>query len=103
MSMPEQSGDSFDFCVLFRVYFTGKGALTGLAVVLLRHRQTRNFFQLVPQRFLFRSIACDTLFQTFDLLNELISLFCIDAHRKITTFHFFVLSRQSRVAEAHLL
>ena len=26
MSMPEQSGDSFDFCVLFRVYFTGKGA-----------------------------------------------------------------------------
>ena len=27
MSMPEQSGDSFDFCVLFRVYFTGKGAL----------------------------------------------------------------------------
>ena len=24
--MPEQSGDSFDFCVLFRVYFTGKGA-----------------------------------------------------------------------------
>ena len=25
--MPEQSGDSFDFCVLFRVYFTGKGAL----------------------------------------------------------------------------
>ena len=25
MSMPEQSGDSFDFCVLFRVYFTGKG------------------------------------------------------------------------------
>ena len=28
MSMPEQSGDSFDFCVLFRVYFTGKGAMT---------------------------------------------------------------------------
>ena len=28
MSMPEQSGDSFDFCVLFRVYFTGKGALS---------------------------------------------------------------------------
>ena len=27
MSMPEQSGDSFDFCVLFRVYFTGKGAI----------------------------------------------------------------------------
>ena len=27
MSMPEQSGDSFDFCVLFRVYFTGKGAV----------------------------------------------------------------------------
>ena len=26
MSMPEQSGDSFDFCVLFRVYFIGKGA-----------------------------------------------------------------------------
>ena len=26
MSIPEQSGDSFDFCVLFRVYFTGKGA-----------------------------------------------------------------------------
>ena len=26
MSMPEQSGDSFDFCVLFRVYFTGEGA-----------------------------------------------------------------------------
>ena len=25
MSIPEQSGDSFDFCVLFRVYFTGKG------------------------------------------------------------------------------
>ena len=24
--MPEQSGDSFDFYVLFRVYFTGKGA-----------------------------------------------------------------------------
>ena len=24
--MPEQSGDSFDFCVLFRVYFIGKGA-----------------------------------------------------------------------------
>ncbi len=28
MSIPEQSGDSFDFCVLFRVYFTGKGALS---------------------------------------------------------------------------
>jgi len=28
MSIPEQSGDSFDFCVLFRVYFTGKGAIT---------------------------------------------------------------------------
>ena len=27
MSIPEQSGDSFDFCVLFRVYFTGKGAI----------------------------------------------------------------------------
>ena len=27
MSIPEQFGDSFDFCVLFRVYFTGKGAL----------------------------------------------------------------------------
>ena len=27
MSIPEQSGDSFDFCVLFCVYFTGKGAL----------------------------------------------------------------------------
>ena len=27
MSIPEQSGDSFDFCVLFRVYFTGKGAV----------------------------------------------------------------------------
>ena len=27
MSMPEQFGDSFDFCVLFRVYFTGKGAI----------------------------------------------------------------------------
>ena len=26
MSIPEQSGDSFDFCVLFRVYFTEKGA-----------------------------------------------------------------------------
>ena len=26
MSIPEQSGDSFDFCVLFRVYFIGKGA-----------------------------------------------------------------------------
>ena len=26
MSILEQSGDSFDFCVLFRVYFTGKGA-----------------------------------------------------------------------------
>ena len=26
MSIPEQSGDSFDFCVLFRAYFTGKGA-----------------------------------------------------------------------------
>ncbi len=26
--MPEQSGDSFDFCVLFRVYFIGKGAVT---------------------------------------------------------------------------
>ena len=26
MSIPEQFGDSFDFCVLFRVYFTGKGA-----------------------------------------------------------------------------
>ena len=31
MSMPEQSGDSFDFCVLFRVYFTGKGAHPELA------------------------------------------------------------------------
>ena len=28
MTMPEQSGDSFDFCVLFRVYFTGKGAVS---------------------------------------------------------------------------
>ena len=27
MSILEQSGDSFDFCVLFRVYFTGKGTL----------------------------------------------------------------------------
>ena len=27
MSIPEQSGDSFDFCVLFRVYFIGKGAV----------------------------------------------------------------------------
>ena len=27
MSIPEQSGDSFDFCVLFRVYFIGKGAI----------------------------------------------------------------------------
>ena len=26
-SMPEQSGDSFDFCVLFCVYFIGKGAV----------------------------------------------------------------------------
>ena len=26
--MPEQSGDSFDFCVLFRVYFIGKGAVS---------------------------------------------------------------------------
>ena len=25
--MLEQSGDSFDFCVLFRVYFTGKGTI----------------------------------------------------------------------------
>ena len=31
MSMPEQSGDSFDFCVLFRVYFTGKGAPPGMS------------------------------------------------------------------------
>ena len=30
MSIPEQSGDSFDFCVLFRVYFTGKGATSNL-------------------------------------------------------------------------
>ena len=27
MSIPEQSGDSFDFCVLFCVYFIGKGAV----------------------------------------------------------------------------
>ena len=26
MSIPEQSGDSIDFCVLFRVNFTGNGA-----------------------------------------------------------------------------
>ncbi len=31
MSIPEQSGDSFDFCVLFRVYFTGKGARAEIA------------------------------------------------------------------------
>ena len=34
MSMPEQSGDSFDFCVLFRVYFTGKGAPLFLALAI---------------------------------------------------------------------
>ena len=28
--MPEQSGDSFDFCVLFRVYFIGKGAVVDI-------------------------------------------------------------------------
>ena len=33
MSIPEQSGDSFDFCVLFRVYFTGKGAESSLQTV----------------------------------------------------------------------
>ena len=33
---PEQSGDSFDFCMLFRVYFTGKGALCTLAWCSLR-------------------------------------------------------------------
>ena len=27
MSILEQSGDLFDFCVLFRVHFTGKGTL----------------------------------------------------------------------------
>ena len=35
MSIPEQSGDSFDFCVLFRVYFTGKGALQVLLPIQL--------------------------------------------------------------------
>ena len=35
MSIPEQSGDSFDFCVLFRVYFTGKGA--GYDCTILKH------------------------------------------------------------------
>ncbi|MED9918225.1 MAG: hypothetical protein UFB05_05695, partial [[Eubacterium] siraeum] len=43
MSMPEQSGDSFDFCVLFRVYFTGKGAIILIIVIndLFRQNNTK--------------------------------------------------------------
>ena len=40
MSIPEQSGDSFDFCVLFRVYFTGKGAVRFLTVRNPRFKTT---------------------------------------------------------------
>ena len=41
--MPEQSGDSFDFCVLFRVYFTGKGAIILIIVIndLFRQNNTK--------------------------------------------------------------
>ena len=47
MSIPEQSGDSFDFCVLFRVYFTGKGAHDRYYVYrLLLSKSERKLFLL---------------------------------------------------------
>ena len=40
MSIPEQSDDSFDFCVLFRVYFTEKGASGKLLRILRKNRRS---------------------------------------------------------------
>ena len=41
MSIPEQFGDSFDFCVLFRVYFTGKGAHRTKLGMQMHHQTVR--------------------------------------------------------------
>ena len=47
MSIPEQSGDSFDFCVLFRVYFTGKGAICiALFMQLYKYELTQQIFKI---------------------------------------------------------
>ena len=51
MSIPEQSGDSFDFCVLFRVYFIGKGA--GAAAVFLAEPVSSFDFRLHQFKLLF--------------------------------------------------
>ena len=54
MSMPEQSGDSFDFCVLFRVYFTGKGAHTLYTVTTVFNPASKESLSDILKRLIIR-------------------------------------------------